>query len=565
MAAATRASVFDLDAPAARHGSGRKPLGQFLALTLLLPAIIVIGNFALGVLTPITGGPEDDMSMLDSVWRLVQGQRLGIDFHDPLGFGFFQVAAMLWRLLGPHHYVLRAADELFAFVIVICGCVVSIRQLRDAAALAALFCVTVAVVASAPSIYGFNQYFSMTLSYDRLIMASLAVLFVQSFSRDSNAAAEHRYIDHFTAAFLLNTLLVVKISGLVVGIAIVVVGAILRGPSWRRVVDVVPVLLFLAVFAAIDLFLTGTSLHAVIHDYRMAAQGRVGSVSPSEVLWFARRWPVLAVIVLLGLYVISRPESDDKTNLLLRGFCIIAFYWLCQVVLNMSNGSQPDLTFLAPAAVIAIVTWTDPCSTASFWNGLWRKFDPRRLSEISARQIIPLVIIVAVFLPEAVASLRAVKLDYSIWTGITKSITVSADKGIDYEMPEDSRPGTFAYLDDAIRAIERLDASQERIANLDYMNPFPVLFLAPAPKGIWVWWNFSRNTNVPVGYRPSWQEVIGDACIVTEPKNSPEKPTEYYSAPLIEAVRPHLATAFTLVHEDEMWKIWRHNGGCPAM
>jgi hypothetical protein len=129
-------------------------------------------------------------------------------------------------------------------------------------------------------------------------------------------------------------------------------------------------------------------------------------------------------------------------------------------------------------------------------------------------------------------------------------------------MPENSRPGLVAYLNHAIHAIKGLDASHETIANLDYMNPFRELFLAPSPKGVWVWWNFSQYTNVPVGYRPNWQEVIGDACIVTQPKHSPETPRIYYSEPLIKAVEPHLVTAFTLVYEDELWKIWKSKGGC---
>ena len=190
--------------PATQLSSGKIPFASFLALTLLLPTTIVIGNCVLGALTPITDGVEDDMSRLDGVWRLVQGQHLGIDFHDPLGFGFFQVAAVLWHLLGPHHYILWAATALFAIIIVCCGCVVAARQLRHTAGLAALFCMTIAFVASGPSIYGFSHYFSFCLSYDRLFMSGLLVLFVQSFANDLDARRERGYIDHLIAALLKN-------------------------------------------------------------------------------------------------------------------------------------------------------------------------------------------------------------------------------------------------------------------------------------------------------------------------------------------------------------------------
>ena len=48
----------------------RTPLRLFLALTLLLPTVIVIANFIIGVLTPITAGADDDMTLIDGVWRL---------------------------------------------------------------------------------------------------------------------------------------------------------------------------------------------------------------------------------------------------------------------------------------------------------------------------------------------------------------------------------------------------------------------------------------------------------------------------------------------------------------
>src|SRR5690348_11915698 len=80
----------------------------FVALCLILPMLIVVGNFAIGARAPITAFFKDDISLIDPVWRLVQGNQLGIDYHDPRGFGFFYLAALLWNWLGPHYYVLRA-------------------------------------------------------------------------------------------------------------------------------------------------------------------------------------------------------------------------------------------------------------------------------------------------------------------------------------------------------------------------------------------------------------------------------------------------------------------------
>ena len=547
--------------PTAQLSDGRMHLGPFLALTLFLPAIIVIANFVIAFLTPLTAGFNDDMVLIDSVWRLVQGQYLGIDFHNPYGFGLPQVAAILWRLLGPHYYIVRASVDLFALVIILCGCAVAARQLRHAVGLAALFCITVAFVASGPSLYGMNQYFGLACVYDRTLMSGLLVLFLQSFANDLDARPERGYMDHFIAAFLLNTLFLIKISGLVIGLAIVVVGLILRGPFWRSLVGISRVLLFLAFMVVVDFVVTGTSLSGVIQEYRMAAQGRVGPISALDVLWFSRRPPVFGVVILMTLYTVSRPGREDGKNPLKRCCCIIAFYWVCQVVLNMSNGSAPDLISLAPAAAVAIATWTDTSQIASSWDRLWARLHPRGLDEISARQLIPLLIITMVLVSEVLGSLRAVKLAYLASTDTETTLTVSANKGITLKALKDTYASFLVpYVNHGLHAIEGLGASHEKIANLDLSNPFPALLLAPDPKGVWVWWDFSKTTNVPVGYRPSWQEVIGDACIVTQPKQV----SKDFSEPLIRAVEPHLATAFTVVYEDELLKIWKDNSGCGA-
>jgi hypothetical protein len=532
-----------------------------------LPVAIVIGNFVIATLTPITWAPEDDMTLIDPVWRLVQGQYHGTDFHDPIGFGFLQLAAMVWRLLGAHYYVLRAATDLFALVIVLCSSIVAIRRLRNVAGLAALFCITVAFAASGPSNYGASADFGMALAYNRLIMSGLMVLFVQSFANDSDHRQDHVYIDLCLAAFLLNIVFLVKISGLVVGLAIVAGGLFVRGRLTRGFVDFSLILLFLTALVTIDFVITGTNISAVIQEYWLSAQARAEGSSVFDGRWFASRPPVFGVAALMALYAVSR-VGRGSNGWLWRCFFIIAFYFVCQVVLNMTNSTiSPALIYLAPAAAVAIVTWTDGSDEAAFWDRLWSRFHLRRLHEIPAREVIPMLIFGLIIAPEALASLRAVKLDYSISSGVIKPIAVTANKGITFEiLPKNEyRIGLALSLNRAIQAIERLGASGVTIANLDFMNPFPALFLAPAPKGVWVAWDFTRRSrSVPTGHSLSWQEVIGDACIVTEPKKPWVRPTAEYSEPLVDVVKPHLASAFTLAYEDDLWRIWKKKNGCDA-
>ena len=94
-------------------------------------------------------------------------------------------------------------------------------------------------------------------------------------------------------------------------------------------------------------------------------------------------------------------------------------------------------------------------------------------------------------------------------------------------------------LNDAVAAISSLNLGDEKIANLDLANPFPVLFLAPPPKGIQVFWHF--GCNVPRDALLEWQDVIGDACVVTIPVQSWLTDS---TVRLANIVRPKLTTDF---------------------
>jgi hypothetical protein len=83
------------------------------------------------------------------------------------------------------------------------------------------------------------------------------------------------------------------------------------------------------------------------------------------------------------------------------------------------------------------------------------------------------------------------------------------------------------------------------------------LFLAPPPKRIQVYWDFGND--VPIGALLEWQDVIGDACVVTIPAQ-PEL-LEIRDR-LAEIVRPKLATDFKLVYQDALWSIYQKASGC---
>src|SRR5262245_28561512 len=93
---------------------------SLLRTSLLLSAIIIVSNFLIGIFVPIVTGLDDEIEFFDMLWRVVVGQRVGIDYHNPLAIGQLQLAALLWSWLGPHYWVMRLAIALVNLLIAFC-------------------------------------------------------------------------------------------------------------------------------------------------------------------------------------------------------------------------------------------------------------------------------------------------------------------------------------------------------------------------------------------------------------------------------------------------------------
>jgi hypothetical protein len=306
-----------------------------------------------------------------------------------------------------------------------------------------------------------------------------------------------------------------------------------------------------AAITVIEFKAAGLEFLPVIKDYNVAAKAQWGSNSFFDLVRNLIFWPFVGSVTLLVLFAVSQRYWELR----LRSIgLIIGTYAACQFALNMTNSSGPSM-WLAPAAIacLAVCMGARPAAEeAGGSESWWRKFAPSRLAEISAREAIPLIIFVIVLFPEIRSSMVGVKADAFVLLGIEPPYVVTAGKGVSFRL---LRPRSS--LNDAIAVISSLNLGHEKIANLDYFNPFPVLFLAPPPLGIQVFWDFSNN--VPEGATLEWEDVIGDACVVTIPV---QPDMSYSTNRLVEIVRPKLTTDFKIVYQDKFWTVYQKIRDC---
>jgi hypothetical protein len=522
----------------------------FLSASLLLCTIIITLNFAIGTIAPTTSGIDDEIWLTDLVWRVVQGQRVGIDYHDPLGFGPSQIGAVLWRSLGPHYFdnVLRLTQTVIGFPIAWCGCLVSARAFNQSRLLAYVFCIALSLVVSSFSPGSDGWTIGLAMYFNHLVEGALAVLFLQMFVAKPDTG---RGIDKFEvliAAFLLNILFLVKISGALIGLGIVFAGCLFSRPIQDGLKSVVAILLLFVLMLVMDFVVTGLEVMPVLREYALAAQPRAALLSPYFVGLSLGAWASLGSITALLVFALSQRSTDRSLGLWRIGL-IVGTYTVTLIAFKQTSSSMPSLIIASAAAMVLTKGHQWSNAEAMFArNALdWRRrFDPAELKRISVIDSIPYVFTGLVVLPQIKASAIAFMAGVLVAFGVYTPIILSAGTGLSWSaLP--SSDDYVASINDGVRALISLGATKLKIITLDFPNPFPALFQAPSP--IWIrTWVYE--------FRPNATEVLGDSCVVMLPLRSSMPSTTTF---FLGVTRNILANQFYLIYQDEYWRIYRRS------
>jgi hypothetical protein len=522
----------------------------FLTASLFLCTIIIILNFSIGTIAPTTEGIDDEIWLIDIVWRTVQGQRVGIDYHDPLGFGLSQIGAVLWRSLGPYYFdnVLRLTQTAVGLTIAWCGCLVSSRAFNHERLLAYVFCIALSLVVSSFSPASNGWTIGMAGYFNHLVEGALAVLFLQIFVAKWNTGRGTDTFEVLIAAFLLNILFLVKISGALIGLGIVFAGCLFSRPIKEGLKSAVVILLLFVAMLVMDFVVTGLEVMPVLREYALAAQSRATFLSPYFIGLAVGTWVSLGSITALLVFALSRRSTNCSLGLWRIGL-IVGTYTVTLVAFKLTSYSVPGL-IIATAAAMVLTKRHEGSNAGALlgWNtdGWRRRFDPAELKKISVIDSIPYVISGLVILPQIKASAIAFVAGMLVTFGLYTPIILSAGTGLSWSAVPSSND-YVASVNDGVRALISLGATKLKIITLDFPNPFPALFQAPSPIGIRTW---------AYEFKPNATEVLGDSCVVMLPLRSSTPST---TTLFVDVTRIILANQFYLIYQDEYWRIYRRN------
>jgi hypothetical protein len=537
-----------LPIPARNDTAGTTRIPIWRIATIAVPLAIVLVNFAVTCVAPVTAFPWDDLFLFDGVWHVAQGQIAGVDFYNPMGFGPFHIAAALWRMVGPTHAALPFAIAAISATVSLCTSGVILRRPLLHGFPGLLLCVVIAFEASAPSVYGWPFWaIGISAFYNRLTTAAIAVLMLQWFTVPETRSRRVNLEEIVLSAVLLNVLFLVKISALILGIG-VIGAAMLTRSDWKQTVTarLVPIGLLLTLFLIADFVLSGVPLEAVIGLYQRAARVRASLAGFDALPRAMGSWITFIALPILAVQAFGLARDGISVW---RLFVLVGGYLAFQTALNISN-TQPGTAFLAPACATILFCWHRETSGAA-----------GRAMSASATRIASFLVVV----PDALGTVFAAGLTIASAVGLVTPVVISGGTGLSLPVFRDFRGGekTIVHADavnHGILDLQELGLDRLRIASLDYDNPFPSMLTAPSARRVDV--VLAPGYMEPGDKLLDPDEIIGDACVLMVPKR-PAPVIEDSAEFLTASVAPALTTLFHLVRRDALWEIYRRVDACP--
>jgi len=504
------------------------PASRILSLRL---AIMVVGCILAAILalpgaTVTTKYVNDLFIFLDGAYRITAGQVPNVDFHTSLGPLAFYLPAFGLGTTGRMGSAMPVGMALVVLALSVIAAEVIASRMRTVIALPLALFLLLGVAAPANTGEGVGEL-SFAMFYNRIGWASLGLLLVMFLPRRDGKRRD--LVDAVCATSLVLLMLYLKITYGLAELAFLVFMLSDRR-QWR--------------WAAISLGLTalcvliiasmwGGSLNH-LQDLRLASDVS-GGVPTLRTLTdvVLRNLPDVAVYAIFAVLLLLRRRVRD-----------VAFVGFCAgggvLIIEQNFQTLGIVTLGVGAAVVA---------------------ERLSSSRLSARQSmiargLPLLLAVLLLPP---AATNATNLSMHAFYGLSgkgDQVPLPAFEDIRLvPMWSQNQYDVFrrynTSLGDGARALTSLGAP-ERVAVLDFVNPFSAGMTLPPPAGDSAWYHWGRTLNRE--HHPRAEDYFADVELILDPK----APIEAWTANgMRDIYASYIRDNFELATETEFWRIYR--------
>ena len=530
------------------------------ACALLLILAFCAGTAFVGAVhTRIFG--HDIFILLDSGWRVLNGQRPAVDYSP--GTGELLPLLMAAGLKLAHNSVrgVGYASALLGAVIGLWS--YAIARNRMAWTPASLISLLLTLIAVAPYPLGLlPNMFSHAMIYNRYGYALLGMVVLESFRRTAGRDGARLQLGSFSTGIISAALLFLKPSYGLVALVFAAYSVFLDRNRWRPI----GILLGLAAgFLALMAWLR-FDFGALFSSLRLLAAARSSGLS-----WWDIRWAVvkglpdfLGLVLLIVLVGVLRSSKEPIAQSFgpLAIAILVMFSGALLLATNAQAGGYPL------NAVLAILLVEQGLAAAKN-SGLGAPAGFLRADTVillvGLLCFVPDLLANAAGLGSAILESRRNPPEVARFQSANLSSLLLFDVpfGTDADYRSNGRV-YVTYVNDGMNLIRRVSKPAETVFTLDIFNPFPYALLRPPASGGADCIAFNHQFNDE--HKPTSDQLFGSADIVMVPKHPSAADVDTQA--IFRNYLPSAQARFRLCAESDWWQLYKppsHLEGCTAV
>jgi hypothetical protein len=520
----------------------------FLLLVAMVASLAMI-LINLGI-PPITALSTDISILLESGWRIINGQTPHLDYYSPLGLFTSLPIAFGMKIASPSASSITYGNVLL--LVIFTPWAWLIARDRLSALNAFLFTLFMALLLVAPRALGSPMSeVTYAMLYNRQAFVFLSILFIEIFitpRTPERYPAKSQFIGGLSSGILLALIFYCKVNYLAI-----------------------------AIFAIL--------LHLIL--FRFSKAWFFGFISGVLTIF-------IGIYILFGFNLASyftnislAANSQDKLQKLhnLKGVIIDNFYWLylmfTLIVINSLNQNPPQssnfwyktrpqiiATFVALAGILICGTNSQTTDIPLYFvaglillEHLRREFKIKHYSanSFSGLKYFLTIAIATLFcatiLLQDLGSITSAVLSNKLkLTSSLSSQQLNSQTMSDLLVIEDAADYPV-MINDGLRLLRPYVTKDSRILALDFANPFSFALDVPPPTGDALWWHYHHTFNE--AFFPEAAKVFRDVNLVIIPKESEEGSSA--SKYLQKIYGSYLQKNFQEQDNSQFWTLWTNS------
>jgi hypothetical protein len=520
----------------------------FFLLLIGIVASLSIILINIGI-PPINALPTDISILLESGWRIINGQTPHLDYYSPLGLFISLPIAFGMKIASPSASAIAYGNVLL--LVIFTPWAWLIARDRLSALNAFLFALFMALLLVAPRPLGSPMSeVSYAMLYNRQAFVFLSLLFIEIFitpRTPERYSAKSQFLGGLSSGILCTLIFYCKVNYFAIAIFAILLHLIFFPFSKAWILGFLSSVfsVFIGIYILFDV-----NLLAYLADISFAtkSQDKIQKLHNLKGVLFDNFYWLYLIFTLIVINSLNQKQNTSELSdfwYKTRPQIIATFVALSGILICGTNSQATDIPLFFVAGLILL-------------EQLRREFQIQHYSvnSFSGLKYFLTIAIVTLFcvtiLLQDLGSITSAVLSNKLkLTAIPQSQQLDSKTISDLLVIEDSS-NYPVMINDGLSLLRPYISKDSRILALDFANPFSFALELPAPKGDALWWHY-HHTFSEASF-PEAIKTFRDVNLVIIPKQSDEGSSA--SKYMKEIYGDYLQKNFQEQNNSQFWTLW---------